>query len=234
MIRLLDILAAALALTAAAAGQAPPKPLKIPFSDESLRYSVNWPSGLSLGEALMQSSRSEDRWNFAFSLDASVPGLSMKDGYQSVAAGDFCSAELSKHFLHGKRQGDEKTTFDARGGTATRLTLGGGKSQIAIPACPRDALAFLYYLRHELSAGRLPGPQTVYFGAPYQVRLAFGGRQMVRVNDEPAEADRVTASVEGPASQLTIELYFSRDADRTPVLVRLPLPAGSFSMELVR
>lgn len=105
---------------------------------------------------------------------------------------------------------------------------------MAVSNCARDALTFLFYLRRELADGRLPGPQTVYFGAPYQVRLAFGGQQTVQVNDQPAEAERVTAAVKGPSSEATIEMFFSHDAARTPVLVRVPLAAGSFSLELER
>jgi hypothetical protein len=48
------------------------------------------------------------------------------------------------------------------------------------------------------------------------------------------EADRMVANLKGPASEHTFEMYFARDAARTPVLVKLPLAMGSFSMELVR
>jgi hypothetical protein len=152
-----------------------------------------------------------------------------------VAAGDFCSVELLKEAAHGRRKTSERTKFEAQEGRATRETTGGGgKSELSVPACARDGLTFLYYLRRELSQGRLPGPQTVYFGAPYQVRLEYGGPQTIRVNDRPMDAERVTVSYKGPSSQGAFELYLSRDAARTPVMVRVPLAAGAFSMELVR
>jgi len=211
------------------------EPAKIPFSDESLHYSINWPSGLSVGEAQMQASRSQARWSFAFSVDAAFPGASAMDSYHSLAAGDFCSAEFTKQSTHGKRKAFEKTVFDSRNGTATRETLdGGGSSRMEVSNCARDALTFLFYLRHELADGRLPRPQTVYFGAPYQVRLEFGGEQTVRVNDQPAVAERVMAAVKGPSSDATIEMFFATDAARTPLLVRVPLAAGRFSLELER
>lgn len=226
----LPALACASAQTPVAAKTSP-----IPFSDESLHYSINWPSGLGLGEAQMQSSHSQARWSFAFSLDASVPGFTATDSFQSLASDDFCSFEFTKLLTHGKRKASEKTTFDAASGSATRQTLGGGgKSQMQISGCVRDALTFLYYLRHELANGRLPPPETVYFGSPYQVRIEFGGRRTVRVNEQPTEADRITASLKGPASQSTIEMFFAHDAARTPLLVRVPLATGSFSMELLR
>jgi hypothetical protein len=40
--------------------------------------------------------------------------------------------------------------------------------------------------------------------------------------------------VKGPKSSFAFEMFFARDAARTPLLVRVPLSAGSFSMELVR
>ncbi|MGE5648010.1 MAG: DUF3108 domain-containing protein [Acidobacteriota bacterium] len=225
---------AVLLAASAASAQKPAAEPAVPFRDESLHYTVNWPSGLSLGEAQMQASRKDAQWSFAFSLDAAVPGFAASDTYSSVAAGDFCSTELNKRFTHGKRRGDETTTFDAQAGKAVRQTLKGGQSEVQIPACPRDALSFLYYVRRELADGRLPGPQTVYFGAPYQVRLEFGGRERVNVNDRPENAERIVASLKGPASQTTVELFFALDRARTPLVVRVPLAAGKFTMELVR
>jgi len=44
----------------------------------------------------------------------------------------------------------------------------------------------------------------------------------------------VTASVKGSASEIGFEVFFLKDAARTPALVRVPLALGTFSMELVR
>jgi hypothetical protein len=216
-------------------GQSQRKP-EVPFSDESLTYSVNWPSGLGLGQAQLFSKRSGERWQFAMSLDAAVPGFIVSDSYQSVAENDFCSVEFVKTYTHGKRKAGEKETFDSQKGTATRQTLGAGagKSEISAPGCARDALAFLYFLRRELQQGRLPGSQTIFFGAPYQLKLEYGGTQKVRVNDHPMEAERLRASLKGPASETNFELFFARDDVRTPLMVRLPLALGTFSLELVR
>jgi len=204
-----------------------------PFRDESLHYSVNWPSGLSLGEARMEASRAGDRWKYTFTLDAAIPGFAAQDTYESLASGDFCSAEFTRRSMHGKRKSAEKTVFNSPAGTALRQTLnGGGSSRLDVPACPHDALTFLFFIRRELAGGRVPGPQTVYFGAPYQVRLEFGGVQTVRVNDAATRAERVLATYKGPASGSTFEMYFAPDAVRTPVLVRATLPAGTFTLEL--
>jgi len=210
------------------------------FENEQLRYSINWPSGLSLGEAQLGSSLekasadSTARLHLEFNIDAAVPGFAVTDRYRSEASPDFCSVDFERNASHGAKKTDEKTTFDAQNGTATRETSGGGKSDLKTSSCGRDALAFLYYVRRELSQGRIPPPQTVYFGAAYEIRLAFAGTQSIKLGDKQVEADRVTTSVKGAASDITFDIFFLKDAARTPALVRVPLTLGTFSMELVR
>lgn len=203
---------------------------------ETLHYSVNWPSGLSLGEGALHASRSGEagKLNFEFNLNASVPGFSVSDDYRSEASPKFCSEEFDRKFQHGTRKSNEKTTFDAQTGTATRQTEGGGKSELNTSTCGKDALAFLYYVRNELSEGRLPAPQTVFFGAPYQVRLEFGGTQALKVGDKTIQAERLLGTAKGPASESHFEIFFEQNPARTPVLVKAPLALGTFSMELTQ
>ncbi|HWR54524.1 MAG TPA: DUF3108 domain-containing protein [Bryobacteraceae bacterium] len=226
------ILLTALIASAAWAGQNKPAAAPVPFANETLSYTINWPSGLSLGEGRMTANRSGEEWRFGLALDASIPGFTLTDTFASLAAGEFCSREFVKKSTHGKRKTDEKTTFEPDRRIATRETTGGGKSEISIEACPRDALAFLYYVRRELSHGRVPPPQTVYYGAAYQVRLEYGGAQAIRVNDKPYTADRIMTTFKGPASNFTFEMFFARDAVRTPLVIKVPLMLGTFSMEL--
>jgi len=211
------------------------------FDNESLHYSVNWPSGLSLGEASMRASRlkatadTPERMHFELDLDAAVPGFAVTDRYRADASPDFCSAEFQRTATHGKKKTDEKTTFDQQAGTATRQTAaGGGKTELSTSQCAKDALSFLYFVRRELSQGRVPPPQTVYFGAAYEVRMEFTGTQSIRIADAPTEADRLAVNVKGKASEISFEVFFLKDKSRTPALVRVPLPLGAFYMELVR
>ena len=210
------------------------------FENEQLRYSINWPSGLSLGEAQISatSSKGSDSSapssHFSFDIDAGIPGFAVTDRYRSQAAGDFCSTEFQRTTTHGPKKVDEKMTFDSHDGKATRETVGGGKTETSAPSCARDALTFLYYARHELSQGRIPPPQTIFFGSQYEIRLEFAGTQSIRVADKSVEAERVTASVKGPASSVSFEVFFLKDRARTPALVRVPLPLGTFTMELVQ
>jgi hypothetical protein len=211
--------------------------LAVSASAESLHYTINWPSGLSLGEAILRSDRvgekGSERWEFALDIDASVPGFVVRDQYKSHGGADFCSAELEKHYTHGKRKSDERITFDQQKHTATRQTLnGGGKSEISVPPCARDPLAFIQFARRELAMGRLAPQQQVVFGAIYQVRIEYTGAQTIKIADQRMESDRILASIKGPSTDLTVEMFFSRDSARVPLMAKVPLSLGVFSVEL--
>jgi hypothetical protein len=47
-------------------------------------------------------------------------------------------------------------------------------------------------------------------------------------------ADRLIVTVKGPASEMSFEIFFARDPARTPVIIRVPLSPGMFSLELAR
>ena len=224
-------LSCAIVFMAAASGQ------NAIFKDgEVLRYNVNWPSGLSLGETQFTARRvSGLSWNFEMTLDAALPGFPIEDRYRAQASSSLCSERLEKNSRHGKRASQEDITFDSSTGKVTRRTVPkGGSSDFDVAPCARDALTFLYFVRQELAAGRIPGPQTVVFGAPYQIRFDFGGVKPVDVGGARQDADRLVAHLKGPNSELTFDLYFARDAARTLLLARVPLPVGAFTMELSR
>jgi uncharacterized protein DUF3108 len=230
------LLAPALLLAAAEFGVTANAPT---FANESLHYTINWPTGLSLGDAQLHAARLKsgdgpERMALEFTVEAAMPGFQVLDHYKSEATAAFCSAEFNKNVSHGKKKTQEKTTFDADKGTATRETEGGGKTELKSSSCGRDALAYLYFVRRELSQGRLPQTETVFFGAAYRLRLEFAGTQTIRLGDTRVEADRLNASVKGPTADLNFEIYFLKDAARTPALVRVPLALGTFAMELVR
>jgi len=205
--------------------------------NESLTYNVNWPSGLSLGEAHLGASLNPvgDRWDLELTIEAAIPGFSVRDKFHSTTTADYASLEFQKDSVHGPKIAKETVTFDPQTGAATRTTNpDGGKSDLSLTPGTRDALAFLYYLRKELSQGRVPSTQTVVFGAPYQLRMEYAGAHTVRVNEQNVEADGLVVHAKGAASNFSFELYFAHDASRTPVLVRVPLSMGAFTMELAR
>jgi hypothetical protein len=230
-VRTLPLLLAALVLRAAPAPAAPAD-AGFPYQEESLLYTINWPGGASLGEGRLSARRDtafEGRWEFKLSLDASIPGFAVVDQFRSVADA-FCSVRFEKDSLHGARKSKEETSFDRSSGVARRTTRNGGQSEFETGSCARDALAFLFYARRELSQGRVPPPGTVFFGGPYQIRMEYKG-----VESLPAgPADKVAATVKGAASANSFEILFARDAARTPLAIRVPFALGTFTMELVR
>lgn len=207
----------------------------VSVSAESLHYTINWPSGLSLGEAVLDTAHAQaGGWDFTLDIDASIPGFAVRDHYHANANADLCSTLLDRKFVHGSHKNEEHTTFDQSNHTATRQTVGGGKSDISFSGCGRDALSFLQFARTELAAGRLVPQQPVVFGAAYNVRMEFTGTQTIHVGEQKIEADRIVATIKGPSSDITVEIFFSHDNARVPVLAKIPLSLGTFSVELVR
>jgi Protein of unknown function (DUF3108) len=201
-----------------------------PLSAETLHYSINWPSGLSLGEADISSTpaAAEKPAKFEAHLDASLPGFALRDHYVAVATNAFCSVTLSKDFEHGSRKGADREIFHQDKGMVTR-----GDRDFSVGACARDALTFLAFARHELSQGRIAPSEPVVFGSIYKVRMEFLGTEAIKVGDQRMDADRMRVNFKGPASDYTFELYFSKDAARVPVFAKLPLPLGMFTVELI-
>jgi len=212
-------------------------------SGEILHYSIDWPSGLSLGEATLSSTRTAEGtsstpgWEFDLNLDASVPGFVIRDQYHSTANLDLCSERLDKKTARGARKNEERVTFDPDKTTATRETVRGdqtgGQTELSVPSCARDALTLLQFVRKELAQGRLPPQQPAILGAAYQVRLEYLGNTPVRLGNQQMDADRFRTSIKGPASDLTLELFFARDAVRTPLMIKIPLSLATFTVELI-
>jgi hypothetical protein len=209
-----------------------------PFQNETLRYSLNWPSGLSLGEAAMTARRTESGWSLDVSLDAGVPGFSIKDRYKStVESADLCSTFLERDISHGNKRSSERTTFNQRKRTAHRTTIlppGGGESDFDIPVCGRDALAFVYFVRREMGQGRVAPAQTVFFGSAYSIKMDYTGARNIRVGDKMEVTDHLLISGKGPKSEFSVEVHFARDAARTPLSIKIPVTVGTLSLDLVR
>jgi len=238
--RLIGRLLCALALLPAALAGPVTDPTGFPFTNETLNYTVKWPSGLGLGEAHMSASRIQtsktgpEQWAFKLTLDAAIPGFSVSDRYNAIASLGLCSSIFDRDFTHGARKSHERDDFGPEPGLAHRETVGGGKSDVSVSACAHDALTFLYFTRRELGQGRIPPTESILFGGPYQVNLQYTGEQAVMANSKTTTADRLIVTVKGPASEISFEMFFARDAARTPLMIRVPLSPGMFSMELAR
>ena len=211
--------------------------LSMSGATETLRYNVNWPSGLSLGEASLITDNldaSAVTRKFELKLDASIPGFVVADEFRALAKADYCSIQLDKKLKHGARIAEERMDFKPEDGFVERKSAKGGSTKIPLNGCGRDALTLVYFLRSELKQGRLPGAQTVFFGASYQVTFKYLGATSVQLGSGSEPADRMQISIKGPASQNTVEIFFGRDALRTPLIFKVPLLLGTYSMELQR
>ena len=204
-----------------------------PFAAENLTYSINWPSGLSLGEGHLRASNEGGTWSFDLTLDASVPGFDVNDHYHSSATPDFCSNSFQRTSTHGARKTQEIETI-ADGQVTRETATGGGKSVFKAPACVKDALTFLFFTRRELSQGRMPPLQQIVFGPLHTARFDYVGAPMIRIAGKPEQSDMLTCTMTGPASSIKFEMYFARDPARTPLLIKVPLQMGTFAMEIVR
>ena len=165
-------------------------------SAETLHYTINWQSGLSLGEgALLATKAASGNWSFELTLDAAVPGFTIRDEYRSSADAAFCALSLDKLTVRGSRRTTEKETFDQSQRTLKRETDGGGRSQAQTGECARDALTFLQFLRQELAQGRIAPNQSVYLGSKYDVQLTYiGDRKSTRLNSSHIPLSRMPSS----------------------------------------
>ena len=216
-----------------------------PFQNETLRYSVKWPGGGSLGDATLTAHKADaGGWDFDMAVDVDIPVVPIADRYKASAAGvDLCSATLERKISHGSKKVTEKTEFDQKRNVAQRQTLvpatadkpaGGGKSELALPTCGRDALTFLYFARRELGQGRVPAASKIFFGSGYDVKMVYTGAMDIPVAGKPVVTDHLNVSVKGPASDFSFEIFYARDAARTPLLIKVPVTVGTVSLELVR
>ncbi len=205
-----------------------------PFTNESLTYTVNWPSGLNLGEGHLSATSDSSGWRFEFALDAGIPGYAVRDTYRGTADTNLCGGSFSKDTSHGTRKHTETTVIDQSAGTATRHSNTVDSHTSAMPLCVRDALTYLFYVRRELGQGRVAPAQEILFGATYNASVVYTGAETITVNDKKILADRLVCHIKGLASDIQFDAYFDRDPARTPVAIRVPLPVGKFSLELVR
>jgi hypothetical protein len=215
-----------------------------PFQNETLKYNVKWPGGLTRGEVTLSAQQTGGGWTFHMSTNVDVPIVPIADRYQSSAVGmDLCSTKLERAISRGKKKVNEQTEFDQKAGTAERRTLvaatadkpaGGGRSEMQFVGCGRDALTFQYLTRREMGQGRMPAAGKVFFGSGYDVAAVYTGAMEIPIGGKQTTTDHVNVSVKGPASDFTIEIFYARDPARTPLLIKIPVAIGTVSLELVR
>lgn len=209
-----------------------------PADGEKLEYQIGWPSGLDLGTAKLEAVPVKQgqpaAWQFSLSFDIAVPGLRFTDHYATTATENFCTLSLEKQARRLNRQRQERIFFDYQQQLAKRQIDGGPPSEFPIPACARDLLGFLYFLRRSLEQGRLPGPQTLYFGSQYRVAVEFLSEEQVQLAGQTIRADRLSVILKDNDSETRIIVTIARDASRTPVKATIPFLTGNLVATLVQ
>ena len=211
-----------------------------PFQNETLHYRVNWPGGNSLGDVTLTAHKTGDGgWDFEMSTTRGHPGGSDLRHVQIVGQRHgpllvHAAARDQPRRQEGHARRPSSTRRRIRRQRQTLVPAGGGKSEFAIPTCARDALTFQYFARREMGQGRVPPAGKVFFGSAYEVKAVYTGAQDIPVAGKPAVTDHVNVSVKGPASDFTFEIFYARDAARTPLLIKIPVSVGTVSLELVR
>jgi hypothetical protein len=208
-----------------------------PFQNETLRYNIKYASGVTLGDATVSAARTGAGWRFDMHFSAGVPGFFFADTYRSTTTAELCTNELERSIAHGAKKVVEKTTFNQKDRVAERKTVipaGGGTSELRLPACAKDALAYLFLTRQEMGQGRVPQASQVFFGGAYDVRVDYTGAMEIPIAGKNVTTDHVNVYIKGKASNITVEVFFARDAARTPLLYKVPVSLGTLSLELVR
>jgi hypothetical protein len=158
-----------------------------------------------------------------------VPGFDVSDILRASATDQLCSIEFTRDLSNGRKKTREKTTFDEKTGKGHRVTTmpqDGGETTFTIPSCARDALTYVYYARRELGQGRVPHAQDIYFGSAYAAKMDYAGAQNITIRGKSTVTDHLVIGVKGPKSDFSFEVFFARDAARTPLEIRVPAAAG--------
>lgn len=199
---------------------------------ETLKYKLLWPSNISLGEAVFRVSSSQGTLHFEVTMEADLPTRSISGLFTSSASReDLCSLEFQSKVTEGVRTSEESIQFDQKNHQATKISHG-QSSSVAIPNCARDPVTFLYYLRKQLAAGSSVDAATFFLGLEQSLEVKTDGSDTVTVRGQQQTTDKYLVNYNGQNSARSFELWFSKDARREPVMIRLPFPLAVFSAEI--
>ena len=215
---------------AAAENRAAPAPASP--EEESLTYRLLWPSGVTLGEAVLRSSFSGEELHLQLTVEAGLPQYNISHSSSSVATREgICSLRFEAETSEGKKTSAEAIEFDQTAHWAQR-TLENQTTSASIPECARDPLAFLYYFRSQLAAGTTLDSGTFHFGANYSVQIKAAGPETVEAGGRQWSSRKYVVTYRGPNSGKTFELWISTESSRKPVRVQVSYPLAVFSAEI--
>ena len=200
---------------------------------EVLRLRLLWPSSMGLGEAVLTATPvNPNQMRFEATVDVDLPVRRISASLTSLATRDeLCSLRFERKGMEGTRTSEELLEFDQEAHLASR-TSGGVTTSIPIASCARDPLAFVYYFRRQLAAGKAVSTSTFYAGSGVSLEIKAAGPETVSAGGRQRPAEKYLVTYRGPRSGKTFELWVSTEPHREPVRVRIPFPLAIFSAEL--
>ena len=215
----------------------PPPRRAFRFTDESLRYNVNWPSGAEPGRSHLHRAPLRRGLGSGCDRESRRPGFALAD--------KFHSAVDRGALLHRIRARPEPR----RPSEPTRRPISISSRQAhRAPRCFRPAAARAISESRPAPATRGvpllrarrvgPGPRARSAAGVFRAglfgTLDYTGPQAIAWAGSPDVTDRIHVTVKGPKADFVFDIFFARDAARTPLRIRVPLAPGVFSLELVR
>jgi len=111
-------------------------------SGEKLRFNLLWPSGFSLGEAVLEASGTGEQIQLQATVQADLPQHPIEYSFSSSADEQLCSLRYRETLREGNNTRETSYEFDQEN-HKVRRTEGGQSSESSIPECARDPLALL-------------------------------------------------------------------------------------------
>ena len=225
-----------LALPASPAAQSASSSWPPLASGEKLIYNLLWPSGISLGEAVLQASPAGSEIHLEATVVADLPQHHVVYTFSSVATEQLCSVRFRQRLREGSNSVDESYEFDQKNHKVRRVQ-NGRASESPIPECARDPLTLLYAFRQQLAFRQLAigTPEAVgafYLGGDFSVRYEAVTPEEVQLGSKKWDGDRFLITARGPHGEQSMEVWIRPDTARAPVAVKIPFPLARFSAEL--
>lgn len=202
---------------------------------ERLVYKLLWPSGLPLGEAVLNASRAGQEVRFSLTVDADLPQHHASYSFSSTATDELCSRRFRQRSQEGRRSWEESVEFDQERHEA-RYTRGAQVSTVSVPECARDPLTLLYFFRRQIAFQEVPRGQphqgVFTLGADFSVNFEVGAAEPVQKKSPAWEGDRYLISYVGPAGRNSFEVWIRPDLSRQPVAIQVTFPLATYTAEL--
>ena len=203
-----------------------------PFEGERLVYRLLWPSGIPLGEAVFEVSSDGDEVHFQVSLEARLPQYRFNSTFSAVAAREgLCSLQFHQKIEEGKQTSEESMEFDQKTHRVRRIR-GRNTTTETIPECARDPLTFLYYVRSRTAAGEPVESSRIHYGKDIALKLGRREAGTVVAGGSQKQGEKLEVGFPVRDGERTVEVWFSSDSARTPILFTVPTTLADFKAEL--